>query len=136
MARAATMTAASRAGRKPARRAVASAMKPPPFRAVQLATLVDAVPSGSRWLHEMKYDGYRLLVAVGGGEARAYTRSGLDWSEKFDAIEHGITSVGHGLELGGDGLSAVFLETVGTAYFLLASPDVSSLRAKLATPAP
>jgi bifunctional non-homologous end joining protein LigD len=86
VARAATMTAATRAGKKPARRTAAAAMKPPPFRAVQLATLVDAVPSGSRWLHEMKYDGYRLLVAVGGGEARAYTRSGLDWSDKFDAI--------------------------------------------------
>ena len=59
-----------------------------------------------------------------------------DDTAKFDAIEHGITSVGHGLELGGDGLSAVFLETLGTAYFLLASPDVSSLRAKLAKPAP
>ena len=34
----------------------------------------------------MKYDGYRLLVAVGGKEARAYTRSGLDWSEKFAGI--------------------------------------------------
>jgi bifunctional non-homologous end joining protein LigD len=34
----------------------------------------------------MKYDGYRLLVAVGGGSARAYTRSGLDWSEKFADI--------------------------------------------------
>jgi len=56
---------------------------PPPFRAVQLATLVDAVPSGSRWLHEMKYDGYRTVLAIGGGEARAYTRSGLDWSDRF-----------------------------------------------------
>lgn len=34
----------------------------------------------------MKYDGYRLLVAVGGGAARAYTRSGLDWSERFTGI--------------------------------------------------
>ncbi|MGV3769917.1 MAG: hypothetical protein ACO1NM_07815 [Sphingobium phenoxybenzoativorans] len=34
----------------------------------------------------MKYDGYRLLVAVGGGEPCAYTRSGLDWSEKFAGI--------------------------------------------------
>lgn len=61
-------------------------LKPPPFRAVQLATLVDAVPPGDRWLHEMKYDGYRLEVAVGGGSARAYTRSGLDWSDKFAGI--------------------------------------------------
>jgi bifunctional non-homologous end joining protein LigD len=49
----------------------------PPFRAVQLATLVDSVPVGSGWLHEMKYDGYRCLLAIGGGGARAYTRSAL-----------------------------------------------------------
>ena len=59
------------------------AAAPPPFRPVQLATLVDSVPAGSGWVHEMKYDGYRLLIAVGGGEARAYTRSGLDWSARF-----------------------------------------------------
>ncbi|GGJ41959.1 DNA ligase D [Sphingopyxis bauzanensis] len=56
---------------------------PPPFRSLQLAKLVDQVPSGNDWLHEMKYDGYRLLLAIGGGEARAYTRSGLDWSDRF-----------------------------------------------------
>ncbi|TPG40524.1 hypothetical protein EAH79_11505 [Sphingomonas koreensis] len=61
-------------------------LKPPPFQPVQLATLVDTVPTGDRWIHEMKYDGYRLLVAVGGGSARAYTRSGLDWSDRFGAI--------------------------------------------------
>lgn len=71
-------TTASRA--KQSRKAAAG---PPPFRPVQLAQLVDTMPSGDRWLHEMKYDGYRTLIAVGGGEARAYTRSGLDWSEKF-----------------------------------------------------
>lgn len=61
-------------------------LRPPPFRAVQLATLVDTVPAGDRWLHEMKYDGYRTLIAVGVGEARAYTRSGLDWSDKFAGL--------------------------------------------------
>ncbi len=60
--------------------------QPPPFRSVQLATLVDTVPAGDRWLHEMKYDGYRTLIAVGGGEGRAYTRSGLDWSDRFAGI--------------------------------------------------
>ena len=62
------------------------ALKPPPFRPVQLAKLVDKVPAGDRWLHEMKFDGYRLEVAVGDGEARAYTRSGLDWSDRFASI--------------------------------------------------
>ncbi|SEJ97758.1 ATP-dependent DNA ligase LigD phosphoesterase module /ATP-dependent DNA ligase LigD polymerase module [Sphingobium sp. AP50] len=55
----------------------------PSFRPVQLATLVDHVPPGDRWLHELKYDGYRMLIAIGGGEGRAYTRSGLDWSDRF-----------------------------------------------------
>jgi hypothetical protein len=58
----------------------------PAFRPVQLATLVDHVPTGERWLHEMKYDGYRCLIAAGGGEARAYTRSGLDWSDHFTGV--------------------------------------------------
>jgi bifunctional non-homologous end joining protein LigD len=76
--------APSSADRAPSsKRGERKAADPPPFRAVQLATLVDSIPTGSGWVHEMKYDGYRLLIAVGGGEARAYTRSGLDWSERF-----------------------------------------------------
>ena len=59
---------------------------PPAFRPVQLAKLVDTVPAGDRWIHEMKYDGYRILIAVGGEEARAYTRSGLDWSGRFPSV--------------------------------------------------
>lgn len=58
----------------------------PAFRPPQLATLIDSVPSGPGWLHEVKYDGYRLLVAVGRGQARAFTRTGLDWSDKFGPI--------------------------------------------------
>jgi bifunctional non-homologous end joining protein LigD len=56
------------------------------FRAPQKATLVDEVPTGSTWLHEMKYDGYRCLLALAGGEARIYTRTGLDWTDKFPEI--------------------------------------------------
>lgn len=55
----------------------------PAFQPVQLATLVDGVPEGSQWLHEIKFDGYRALVAAKGKDVRIYTRSGLDWSEKF-----------------------------------------------------
>jgi len=58
----------------------------PAFQPPQLATLVDHVPPGTGWVHEMKYDGYRCLIAVGAGKARAYTRSGLDWSDKFAPI--------------------------------------------------
>ena len=58
----------------------------PKFREPQKATLVDNVPSGSGWIHEMKFDGYRCLLAIGGGDAKVYTRSGLDWSDKFPEI--------------------------------------------------
>jgi bifunctional non-homologous end joining protein LigD len=58
----------------------------PAFREPQKATLVDNVPAGSAWLHEMKYDGYRCLLALGGGKSRIYTRSGLDWTAKFPEI--------------------------------------------------
>ena len=60
--------------------------KPPAFREPQKATLVDSVPTGSAWIHEMKFDGYRCLLGIGGGEAKVYTRSGLDWSDKFPEI--------------------------------------------------
>ena len=73
-------------GERSSRKPRAASAPLPPFRPVQLATLVDSVPAGTGWFHEMKYDGYRLLIAVGGGEARAYTRSGLDWSERFQPI--------------------------------------------------
>lgn len=86
MARAAKTAAIKRPVQASAGGKSAPVLGPPPFRAVQLATLVDAVPAGDRWLHEMKYDGYRTLVSVGAGEARAYTRSGLDWSDRFPSI--------------------------------------------------
>jgi bifunctional non-homologous end joining protein LigD len=52
----------------------------------QLATLVDKPPDGSEWLHEIKYDGYRLLARVEKGKARLITRNGLDWTAKFPAL--------------------------------------------------
>lgn len=58
----------------------------PAFRSLQLATLVDHVPAGGQWLHEVKYDGYRCLIAIGGGKAKVHTRTGLDWSDKFPTV--------------------------------------------------
>ena len=75
-----------RAAAKKPKSGKSPALKPPPFREPQLATLVDTPPTGNDWLHETKYDGYRALVAVGGGKAIAYSRSGLDWTAKFGAV--------------------------------------------------
>ncbi|MBC9033365.1 DNA ligase D [Sphingomonas sp. JC676] len=60
--------------------------KLPTFHAPQLATLVDTVPTGNDWLHEVKYDGYRALLAIGDKGPKIYTRTGLDWTEKFPGI--------------------------------------------------
>jgi len=111
--RASTKATAKRTAKAPGRSKAAS--RPPPFRPVQLATLVDTVPTGDRWLHEMKYDGYRVLIAVGGGEARAYTRSGLDWSEKFGGIVAAAAQLNVGSALI-DG-EAVVLEADGRSSF-------------------
>jgi bifunctional non-homologous end joining protein LigD len=48
----------------------------PGFAPVQLATLVDRPPDGADWLHEAKYDGYRVLTAVSGDQLKAWTRKG------------------------------------------------------------
>jgi bifunctional non-homologous end joining protein LigD len=58
----------------------------PEFIAPQLATLVTEAPEGEQWVHEIKYDGYRAVAALGEGHARIYTRSGQDWSAKFPGI--------------------------------------------------
>ncbi|MDS9468865.1 DNA ligase D [Paracoccus sp. MBLB3053] len=55
----------------------------PDFVKPMLATLGRAAPSGPRWLHEIKFDGYRLQARIVDGKPRLLTRSGLDWTGKF-----------------------------------------------------
>lgn len=80
-----------------ARRSVAKRAKAvldlPKFRAPQLATLAVEPPSGSEWLHEIKFDGYRVIAATAGGKSRLYTRSGLDWTEKFRRIGEAVAQL-------------------------------------------
>ena len=52
----------------------------------ELATLADAIPQGANWVHEVKFDGYRTLALVENGGVRLLTRTGLDWTHKFQAI--------------------------------------------------
>lgn len=56
------------------------------YSEVQLATLVDAPPQGNDWIHEIKYDGYRVLGFLEDGKVTLLTRNGNDWTEKFPAI--------------------------------------------------
>jgi bifunctional non-homologous end joining protein LigD len=66
------------AGLKGARKA-----KLPDFLPPTLATLAAAPPAGERWLHEIKFDGYRLQARIEAGRVKLLTRSGLDWTKKF-----------------------------------------------------
>jgi bifunctional non-homologous end joining protein LigD len=43
-------------------------------------------PSGPLWVHEIKHDGYRLLVRRGGSRVRCFTRNGYDWADRFPTI--------------------------------------------------
>jgi bifunctional non-homologous end joining protein LigD len=52
----------------------------------QLATPVEQAPDGPDWLHEIKYDGYRLIARIDRGRVRLFTRKGLDWTAKFPAL--------------------------------------------------
>lgn len=58
----------------------------PAFTAPCLATLVDAPPEGDEWIHEIKFDGYRLQARIAGNEVRLLTRGGLDWTKRFPAL--------------------------------------------------
>jgi bifunctional non-homologous end joining protein LigD len=52
----------------------------------QLTQLVDAAPDGDQWLHEIKYDGYRLHARLVRGGVTLLTRTGLDWTRKYPPI--------------------------------------------------
>lgn len=56
----------------------------------QLATLADDVPKGDQWIHELKYDGYRLLAFIRKGKVRFFTRNQLDWTDRFSPLVHGV----------------------------------------------
>jgi len=57
-----------------------------PEYAPQLATLVTAAPESDDWLHETKYDGFRVGLVIDKGHAQVFTRNGLDWSDRFPEL--------------------------------------------------
>ncbi|HEY3776676.1 MAG TPA: DNA ligase D [Rhizomicrobium sp.] len=58
----------------------------PEFIEPQLCTLSDRAPSAPQWVHEIKFDGYRMQLRVQDGAAVLRTRKGLDWTDKFRAV--------------------------------------------------
>src|SRR6266850_6544365 len=59
----------------------------------QLTQLVDAAPDGPEWLHEIKFDGYRMHARLDRGAIRLLTRTGLDWTHKYPPIAAAVASL-------------------------------------------
>ena len=83
----------------------------PGFIAPQLATLVAEPPKGDHWVHEIKFDGYRLLVIIADGHVNLVTRAANDWSKRFKPLCNAFTTLkissavidGEVVHLAGDG---------------------------------
>jgi bifunctional non-homologous end joining protein LigD len=65
----------------------------PDFIAPQLCHLIDRPPDNADWVHEVKFDGYRMQLRVEDGEAALRTRKGLDWTRKFATIAEACASL-------------------------------------------
>ncbi|HVK50368.1 MAG TPA: DNA ligase D [Pseudoxanthomonas sp.] len=61
--------------------------------APQLATLGESPPSADTWLHEAKWDGYRLLTVVKKGRARIWSRNALEWTAKVPEIARAVEAL-------------------------------------------
>jgi ATP-dependent DNA ligase len=59
----------------------------------QLTKLVDEPPEGTEWLHELKFDGYRMHARLDRGAVRLLTRTGLDWTRKYPRIAAAVASL-------------------------------------------
>jgi DNA ligase D-like protein (predicted ligase) len=75
-----------------ATRAKAAAVLPE-WAAPQLTQLVDAAPEGDEWLHEIKFDGYRMHARLNRGAVKLLTRTGLDWTHKYPAIAKAVAEL-------------------------------------------
>lgn len=84
------------------------------YKAVQLATLVDRPPESNKWVHEVKYDGYRILVFVTPEKVRIRTRNGNDWTRRFPVLVEALQGVHDSFVIDGE---AVVLDEGGVTSF-------------------
>jgi ATP-dependent DNA ligase len=59
----------------------------------QLSHLVQEAPDGPGWLHEIRHDGYRTHAHVSSGDVRLLTRTGLDWTHKYQPIAAALSEL-------------------------------------------
>lgn len=103
---------------------VAEEDKWPGVIAPQLPRLVAVAPDETEWIHEIKYDGYRIQAHVQDGVVKLFTRNGLDWSSSFPLIRKGLSEL--------DLKSAIFdgeivsLDQQGVSHFQQLQNSISS----------
>ncbi len=66
----------------------------PVFLEPSLASLCEKPPTGPKWIHEIKYDGYRMQARIDGRTIRLQTRKKLDWTERFRSIADALKALG------------------------------------------
>jgi bifunctional non-homologous end joining protein LigD len=67
--------------------------RPPDFVQPSLATLHADAPRGKQWVHEIKFDGYRIEARLDRGKVRLLTRKGLDWTARFQPIADAVAAL-------------------------------------------
>src|ERR1700716_2083985 len=67
--------------------------RPPGFIEPCIPTRVDKPPAGPLWIHEIKHDGYRLIVRKNGDRVRLFTRRGYDWTDRYSLIAAGAAGL-------------------------------------------
>src|SRR5512143_578320 len=60
---------------------------------LQLAQLVDEAPEGDEWLHEQKFDGYRILATLDHGEVELLSRRFKDWTDSFPSVAEAVAQL-------------------------------------------
>src|SRR5215471_5804413 len=73
--------------------AVGKAAEPPKWIKPQLTRVADEAPAGDDWLHEIKYDGYRMHARLDRGKIQLLTRTGLDWSRRYKRTVEALRSL-------------------------------------------
>lgn len=109
---------------QPAKLETGKSAEMPGFVPPQLCELQDRPPSGSGWIHEIKFDGYRMQIRVEGGKAIMKTRKGLDWTARFPEIARTA-----------DGLPDCILDGEVVALDDTGAPDFAGLQAALSSKA-
>ncbi len=116
---------ATRSGKKSVK-AGARKARPPDFIEPCLATLSSKAPESGGWVHEIKFDGYRIQARIDDGKVSLKTRTGLDWTRKFQAVAEACASLGeHDVILDGEIAS---MDEAGVSNFSALQDDLKNSR--------